>query len=373
MLKTIEKLCSHPRTPGSDHLSTVTENLAKNLDKWGFRVTRRETSVPNWRLISGPKLILHNEQGTVVHALQPAIYSRGTPPDGVTGELHPGDNVEMLRTFCWDSFAISKGGVVVGRVIGTPYGAMRQPLPGNSCQWPTAIASTETFEAIKKTFNENNSPLKATLVIDAITEGRVPITSIIGIWPKVETRAVMTIAHIDSMYDSPGAHDNASGVAVALSLAHACVQSSTPAHFAFFCGEESNLAGSSAFVSQAGDDELSRISLALEIDSVGLGDTVALLCSKKIRKELRCLVADLSEPDSYGVQVSPQSKIAYSDVWPFMQAGLPVIRMLTRDSVGKIDQAIMHSADDTLDKINPVTLDYAFRIAQRIVASRLWK
>ncbi|MFA6089680.1 MAG: hypothetical protein WC755_07500, partial [Candidatus Woesearchaeota archaeon] len=66
----------------------------------------------------------------------------------------------------------------------------------------------------------------------------------------------------------------------------------------------------------------------------------------------------------FRITISPQTKIAFSDVWPFMREGIPVIRMLSRGGVSK---TIMHTSDDTFEKLDIKTLTYATDIAKIII------
>jgi len=73
-----------------------------------------------------------------------------------------------------------------------------------------------------------------------------------------ELKALLVGAHFDTVPNSPGADDNASGVAVALEMARLVAQKPTPRtiRFAFFDGEERGLLGSRAYAaspSRTGD------------------------------------------------------------------------------------------------------------------------
>jgi hypothetical protein len=111
--------------------------------------------------------------------------------------------------------------------------------------------------------------------------------------------------------------------------------------------------------------------LVIEIDSVGIGNQISLLCSKKLRKKLRNLNWGLDLYPGFDMDINPQSKICFSDVWPFMQNGIPVIRMLSRDTVNRLDQVVMHTENDTHEKLNGTTLSFALNAAKVILQSEI--
>ncbi len=92
---------------------------------------------------------------------------------------------------------------------------------------------------------------------------------------RASSSAILIGAHYDSVPDSPGADDNASGVAVLLECARAISESQRkrPIIFAAFDAEERQpevgLHGSTAFVSNLASTEYPRISAAYILEMVG--------------------------------------------------------------------------------------------------------
>ena len=80
--------------------------------------------------------------------------------------------------------------------------------------------------------------------------------------------------HYDSVTDSPGANDNASGTAVVLEIARQLANTplARQTWFVAFDGEEDGLHGSRAFVRQADSHFLSGLSAMLNFDMVGVND-----------------------------------------------------------------------------------------------------
>ncbi len=82
-------------------------------------------------------------------------------------------------------------------------------------------------------------------------------------------KAILVAAHYDTVASSPGADDNASGIAVVLEVARLLGSRSTPRtlQLAFFDQEEAGLLGSQAFVSKAA--HLQNLGGAIVMDMVG--------------------------------------------------------------------------------------------------------
>src|SRR5690606_6250898 len=78
-------------------------------------------------------------------------------------------------------------------------------------------------------------------------------------------------AHYDTVAVSPGADDNASGVAATLAIARAAssVPSRAALRFVAFCFEERGLVGSAAHVANLGPEERQRLITAVTLDMVG--------------------------------------------------------------------------------------------------------
>jgi Zn-dependent M28 family amino/carboxypeptidase len=84
-----------------------------------------------------------------------------------------------------------------------------------------------------------------------------------------KTGAILVAAHYDTVAESPGSDDNASGVAVLLELARVFHSLPTPRNLelAFFDLEEAGLLGSKAFVAQA--NHLKNLQGVIVMDMVG--------------------------------------------------------------------------------------------------------
>ncbi len=361
----IEKLCITSRFPGTEGSLHARDVILSHLKNVSFEYNLFYSQIPQWSIDDEPIIEFLFPEKLIVKGI-PAIFSPPTPSEGIEGEVVNTNKLKMLDSFDWDRYSIlGVNGNVLGFLISTSYIPHMEPLPADAQALPNVILDSKTHQKLQK-WIVSEKEIYVRLKNPTKTNGSIDIISVLTKEPTSKPYPLIC-AHYDTVYNSSGAHDNASGVAVALQLARELSLLDIPCRFAFFDGEETNKAGSIAFVKEEKRiNLLKNISFVLEIDSVGIGNEIGLLCSKKLYKKLKKFknIFDNVISDNYKISISPQTRIAFCDVWPFMLESIPVIRMLTRGSVG---QHIMHTAEDTIDKIERDTLLVAFEIAQTII------
>lgn len=157
--------------------------------------------------------------------------------------------------------------------------------------------------------------------------------------------------HLGQMGDAvmfPGAHDNASGTATVLDLAH-YFKNHPPYYtmlFALFSGEEAGLLGSLAFVKDSLFD-FSKVKMMLNIDLMGGGDdgfTVVNSDADNTRDFFQSMV-DMNEREHLVKEVKPRKNANISDHAPFILNGMPAVFVYTMG--GKTGG--YHQPDDTND------------------------
>lgn len=129
----------------------------------------------------------------------------------------------------------------------------------------------------------------------------------------------------------PGANDNASGVAMLLSLAEEIQQQPLLKHnvlFIAFAGEEIGLLGSQFFVNQRILD-LKLISCVLNLDIMGSGEEGITVVNGAIHKELFERLINLNELTESVSVIKARGQAANSDHYPFSKAGIPAIFIYT--------------------------------------------
>ena len=123
-----------------------------------------------------------------------------------------------------------------------------------------------------------------------------------------------------------GANDNASGVAVMLSLAKAIAEEPLPytALFVAFAGEEAGLLGSKYFVENAPLD-LDRIELLINMDLMGSGVEGIMVVNGKDNPEVMEILQIENQVNEYLPKVGVRGQAANSDHYYFAEAGVPAV------------------------------------------------
>jgi Zn-dependent M28 family amino/carboxypeptidase len=147
----------------------------------------------------------------------------------------------------------------------------------------------------------------------------------------------------------PGANDNASGVAMVLSLAKHFANRKTPPKynlaFILFSGEELGLLGSLYFVTHPTFD-LNKIKLLVNLDMVGSGDQGITVVNAFNQKKAFQLLKQINSQLHLLPSVKPRKNAPDSDHYPFTLKKIPAIFIYTR---GRYKQ--YHSIYDRPDSL----------------------
>jgi len=190
-----------------------------------------------------------------------------------------------------------------------------------------------------------------------------------------EGRALLVMAHYDSVPRSPGAVDNAAAVAVLLELARALSAEPprAPVMLAFTANEEIGLVGAEALAAQLGD----QVGLAVALDLIGGSGDLSLNGASRLigRSELAWLAR---AADRAGVVIrAPLPHRVISRAWPqaersdhgaFTRRGIRGFHLYDRGQDGEWIDLAYHSARDTASRVQPRALDELGRVLRALTA-----
>lgn len=174
---------------------------------------------------------------------------------------------------------------------------------------------------------------------------------------------IVLMAHYDTKIDTPGAGDNASGVAVLLGLAERLsrLQLHYGLEFVAFTGEEYLPIGDFEYLQRGGEQQMGQILAAANFDGVGpwlAPSSITLISgSQPFQEHLSQITRRY--PAVVWVEPWPQSNHS-----TFSWRGVPSIAF---SSVGGFRTA--HLRSDTVDWINPARLDELVDLVAEIVES----
>ncbi len=177
------------------------------------------------------------------------------------------------------------------------------------------------------------------------------------------SQTVLLCAHHDTHSMSPGATDNAAGVAIMLEIARLLAQRKPNLSYRFvsFGGEEYGLKGSWAYTSQV---NLNDIGLCINFDSIGElpGMLLALAAGTD---EMIDWVFDLAKKSGYPAHCRRTSTSGGDNI-VFAANGIPTIHLA---SFGTTTGKVSHSQMDDVDLLTPFTIGTLGKFAYSIIES----
>lgn len=326
-----------PRPAGSTNERKVRKFLKRTISEEGFMPVIDTFSYPYWELLSFSGLeMLHPNRNTI--KAYPAVGSGSS--ERVRGRLQFVGYTNIWDMYKWPRYAVvDSKGKPIGYITARPDGEALSQTLLEKWDLPHLIVGEAAHIQWKK-WLKNNEEIKVDFSIQTKTEQRNDGENIKVSIPGKSTAGKIVIgAHYDSMYNTRGAYDNASGTALILNILRKAKTASFDfsIDFLFFGGEELLLAGSSSYVEKLSSAELKQIDLMLNIDGIGRGETLEWWSSMKASR-LHSIVRSMENlfPASEMLLPAPPG----SDHSPFMMAEIEVL-MLTVN-----DQNIIHTEKD---------------------------
>lgn len=182
-------------------------------------------------------------------------------------------------------------------------------------------------------------------------------------------RALLVMAHYDTVPGSPGAVDNAAAVGLLIELARVLEHAppAVPVILAFTANEEIGLVGAEALAARLGED----ISLAIALDLTGGSGALIMNGASELigADEMRWLA---SAAELAGVTIrAPLAHRVVSRWWPqaeradhgpFTRRGIRAIHLYNRGQDGEWIDLAYHSPRDVLARIDRTSLDELGRL-----------
>jgi aminopeptidase YwaD len=160
-------------------------------------------------------------------------------------------------------------------------------------------------------------------------------------------------AHYDSVSAGPGANDDASGVGAMLEAARVLssneYRTKVTLKFIAFGAEETGLDGSEYYVMENEDEAINQGLGMINLDMIAVGDTLLIGNIGSAGSALVDYTRDKAEAMEIAWQ--PFTAEARSDHAPFETVGVPTVFL------HQSPDPWMHTAEDTLDKIDVATLE----------------
>ncbi|GAP94629.1 M28 family peptidase [Leptolyngbya sp. NIES-2104] len=273
-----------PRVAGTPIAERASEYLIDQYRKLGYQVEVQTFTYP--KFFDGGSTV--SIDGKTINAWAMVRSVPGTPSGKLVAVPNYGKPEDFKAVDVKNHIAIvQRGGIQFIQKIENAAAAgaigilIVNNQPGNvrgmllrASPIPAASLSQEVGTPLLEQAQKTNAQATLTVKAQPNALGR----NVIAHLPNVTQPKLIIGGHFDSVENSPGANDNASGTAVVLGIARSLSKSpeANQIWFMAFDGEEDGLKGSEAFVDRATPQFLSGLKAMLNFDMVGVNDRLLL-------------------------------------------------------------------------------------------------
>jgi hypothetical protein len=251
-------------------------------------------------------------------------------------------------------FDLVADGRALGRILVVPSEEVR-PTP-NPSPWdalPTLVVGSEHRS---KLVDASASGARVSLVTDG-TEMLAHGTNLVLPPAAAITPRIVVIAHYDTVPESPGANDNAGGVAVLEELTRR-LRPSAPVVFVLSTAEELWFVGARALVARFQDERvIDDLAGCIAIDMVGVGEAICLRAPGRSKWAAAAAGNTLIESV---VRHTPAT-----DHVPFHDIGVDAVQ------ITRLGDAEYHSRDDSLERVSEAALGDVVDVVDGLITSVL--
>jgi len=369
---TIKELSNEPRVAGTESELKSSLFLTEQLEFYGYKVEVQPFGFDTYVYPETVSLTVNNFKGS----LSPAPF-KFSVNGNITGEL-----IDAKRGLKSDYKKINAEGKIV--LVATSDISFSEivlnaaeagatavivyftkvlsnegwALDNNDKYIPALTLSNKEGTALND-FVNNNDSIKVNLTIDgaAVTKSKSQ-NIIVTKSPSTNSDATDDIviigAHYDSVNQSPGASDNASGTAVLLEVARIIkdTPSQSEIRFIFFGSEEIGFIGSESYVNEMTKEEIERTVAMFNLDMVGSADAgILTMFTADGMSNTATQLGNKANEDLFSETLSVE-RTESSDHSSFHYAGIPSV-LFSHFPLEKW----YHSPNDTIDKLSNERLE----------------
>ena len=350
-----------PRWVGTPEMEKAEQIVKREMERALPVVNLDPISFEKWELTNDPEFIVGDQRLEIY----PSHGTRGTAPEGISGIVKKSETPRVA----YDIIEPSTG-KIEGRVTITPK-EKAAPRPywfydDDTGGLPNVNIGKQDIPLLDKALAEK-TPVKLNYQVK-FTPGKTT-SNVIGTLPGESSDEIVLYAHLDTVYNSPGANDNAASLIFVLMLAHALSGSRLKKTLTFIAttGEEYGYLGTKHLArkrSEAGT--LNDIKFIFDFDSITWGPDMTLMTrDEELVTLLRTIDEELNIP---GTPQWRKSEGLGRETIPLKEAGLQA-RGIVVDSVpdNYVNMLCWHRPDDTAEHARFEPADVAFRLFHELI------
>ena len=373
------------RFAGSPEDALSARYIEKRFCDIGLKTHTMGFQFLGWKLQTEALLKITGGHAAAIHCF-PYVYSSGTPEGGITGHLQYWgnsikENLKKYRTFERENYIFNKYAVVDGEqnilahIVSRdfPYQAKAAPWGTNKLPFtlPSVIVSEQDGKDLERLISEER---QVDVYLEYATEFEPYANSsnIIAEIPGKDSRrnheAIIVGAHYDTQYCSPGAVDNASGVACLLSLAKHFRErhlNRTLLLVAYGAEEIGHLGARYHAETLKAQGRLNNIRMVLNLDMLACTEPNWIHVSNDFiaQESIKRAVKKASIEEKYGFCEIVTPPWPTGDHEPFFDESIPCINFTWRGH----KYPYTHLPEDTVEKINEKVLSDSFEMAYAVI------
>ncbi len=335
-----------PRPTGTASYERAARLVEREMRKSLKDVELQSFTFTDWELIDGADLTIGGRW------IESYVYdnSPSTPEGGLEGVL-----VKQGSAFALEG----PDGKIIARLAVSQYGRaipMANKLEAGE-RVPIFGVGKQDADYLDRAAAERQ-PVKA-IAVGREIPGATGF-NVVGTIPGKTSKEILVLAHLDSVYNTPGAHDNAASAVVMVMLAHA-LAATQPQHTIRFVAtgaEEIYYVGALDYAERrkkAGT--LDDIAFVLNFDSLTYGPKLMIsTLDAGLKSELEAIGREMSASEF----IWPETTGHSLDEAVFWRAGARAVHFNSRG----IDENLTyyHRPNDTADKVDPIVAYDACRM-----------
>jgi aminopeptidase YwaD len=355
---------------GARVAGSISERSARNLIIEEFQALELEPAIQpftfvGWNPGEGATLSCEMPDGSTIKL--PAYHLGFTQSTaGLRGRLAPAGTTQLVEGLIeWPRFAIVDDTGTLGYVAVFPDGPSRpfvRPERQHVVSLSTVIVGSDAFADIA-TVIQAQGIVSACMATNGAYEFGLESANIIVDLPGERSDEVVVVnGHYDTMPDTPGAGDNASGVGGCFAIARRFL--SRPRirslRIALWGAHEVGLIGSQAYVLDLAEKaKLGSIKAAISLDILSDGDRLGIWTGgSSIDDALRLPICNI--PPAYPIETFSRLR-GETDSWSFAERGIDTAMFLT------LPYSRFHLPEDTIENNDPGLFRFSVEVADHLV------
>ena len=343
-----------PRPSGSKAYARAAKIVLKEMQRTLPDVSHDKYDFDDWGPISSSDLIV---AGQHIEAI-PQKRGYGTPAEGVKGIFAKNGSgyaiIDEQSAQIQAYFSVNQYGRAIA---GSGSGKLDKSVP------VFGLGKQDILLLDRMAKNKSQAWIKS----EYKPVHKAPGINVIGRIPGKSKNEILIIAHLDSIFNTPGANDNAASVIVMLMLAHAASARENNHTLTFMASDSEEYVFEGAYhyaASRIADNTMKDIKYVLNFDSLTYGPNLWINSKdQSVKDMIRDIHKDLNIESTpiYG-----ENDGFVMDSLPFKPSGAKALHANSRGYDEKT-LPVYHRPDDTADKVPLDCVEISFQVFDEFI------